>query len=475
MHCSVPGSGSIFSRNRQTRRIKMQLRIAALTAAFFITLAYPARAEDYAPAPPAPPEIGETVQTPEPAPGSTITLRQALALALERNPALKAYSLEIRAREAHAIQEGLLPNPDVEAFVEDFGGSGSVEGFRGVETTILLSQLVPWSGRISKQRKVAGLDAGLAGWDYEAARLDVLTDTARAFADLVAAERRLAIMEELDSLSQRVYDTVAEQADAGEISPIQKKRAGVAHSQVEIRLARTRREVEAARKALAATWGSTTADFAKAEGNLDTLLPVPPYEDLAAFIDTNPDVARWASEMEKREALLGLEKSRAIPEPVVSGGYRRIGENDDNAFVVGLSIPLPIFDRNQGAIGEARRLVSKGEHEKREAEVSVSAALASAYANLQSSYEAASVLKRDVVPRAEEAYASIFEGYREGKFSLLDVLDAHRTVFDTELEYVDSLRSYHRALADVERLTGRPLSEMRAWPEATPVGEGDSK
>ncbi len=475
MHFSVTMRPDFISGNRQTRRNQMHFKTAALAAAMFITLAYSARAEDHAPAPPTPPEAGETAPMPEPAPGSTITLRQSLALALEKSPALKAYSLEIRAREARAIQEGLLPNPDVEAFVEDFGGTGSVEGFKGVETTILLSQLVPWSGRISKQRKVAGLDAGLAGWDYEAARLDVLTDTAKAFADLVAAEKRLAIMEELDSLSQRVYDTVAEKADAGEISPIQKKRAGVAHSQVEIRLARTKREVEAARKALAATWGSRRADFGKAEGSLDTLLPVPPYEDLAAYIDTNPDVARWAAEMEKREAVLSLERSRAIPEPVLSGGYRRIGENDDNAFVVGLSIPLPIFDRNQGAIAEARRLVTKGGHEKREAEVVVNASLAAAYAELQSSYEAASMLKRDVVPRAEEAYASIFEGYREGKFSLLDVLDAHRTVFDTELEYVDSLRSYHRALADVERLTGSPLGEMRAWPETSHAGEGDSK
>ncbi len=454
----------------------MHLRIAALTVALLITFAYAAYAGEYLTGGPIIPEQAETpgTSTPDPAPGSVITLRQALALALERSPTLKAYSLEIRAREARALQEGLLPNPSVEALFENFGGSGSVEGFKGTETTILLSQLVPLSGRISKQKKVAGLDTGLAGWDYEAARLDVLTDTAKAFADLVAAERRLAIMEELTGLSKRVYDTVAEQADAGEISPIQKKRAQIAYSQTEISLARTKRQVEAARKSLAARWGSLQAYFGKAEGNLDTLLPVPPYKDLAAYIDMNPDVARWAAEMEKREAVLSLEKARAFPEPVVSGGYRRINENDDNAFVVGLSIPLPIFNRNQGAIAQARSLVSKGEHEKREAKVNAGAALAASYAELESSYEAASSLKRDVVPRAEEAYASIFEGYREGKFSLLDVLDAQRTVFDVELEYVDALRSYHESLADVERLTGKPLNEM-AWPEISTDGEGDTK
>lgn len=446
----------------------MHVKIAAFTAALLITLAYPALPDEYAPPPL---ETEAQAKTAEPAPGSPITLRQALALALERSPALAAWSLEVRAREARAIQEGLLPNPEVEAFLEDFGGTGSVEGFKGTETTILLSQLVPLSGRISKSARVARLDAGLAGWDYEAARLNVLTDTAKAFADLVAAERRLRIIDELARLSGRVYETVAEQADAGEISPIQEKRARVAHSQAEIKLGRARREVETTRKALAAKWGSTSAGFGEAQGSLDDLPPVPPLEELSAYVTANPDIARWATEMERREAILGLEKARAIPEPIVSGGYRRIGENNDNAFVVGLSIPIPIFDRNQGGITEARRLIGKGEEERREAEVSVNAALAEAYGELTTSWEEAEILGRDVLPRAKEAYSSIFEGYREGKFSLLDVLDAQRTVFDTELEYVDALMAYHRALADVERLTGTPVNEMRAWPETSPEGE----
>lgn len=394
-------------------------------------------------------------------PTGSLTLRQALSLALIRNPLLRAFSWEVRAKEAETLQAGLFPNPEFESLLEDFGGTGSVEGFKGTETTILLSQLIPLAGKISKRKKLATLDADLSGWDYEAVRLDVLTDTTKAYAEVLAAQRQLELTEELASLAERVYDTVAEQASAGEISPIQEKRAKVAFSQMKIRLERARRELDEARKQLALQWGSPKPLYERAEGSLDEVIPVPAYEHLAEFISQNPDIARWATEMEQREAALKLEKANAIPDPVISGGYRHISEKDDNAFVVGLSIPIPVFDRNQGGILEAQRRVSKGEEEKRSAEVTVNAFLAAAYQDLTTAYSEAQVLKNEVLRDAESAYEAVFEGYREGKFSLLDVFDAQRTVFDADFQYVQALRSYHLSIADVERLTGTAIKEIQ--------------
>ena len=427
----------------------MLIRVFALLAFLALPISAYGEADDIPPAA----EIAE--------PGGTITLRDALSLTLAHNPSLAAYSWEVRAKEAEAIQAGLLPNPEIESLLEDFGGTGSVEGFKGTETTVLLSQLVPLWGKVSKRKKLAVLDTDLAGWDYEAARLDVLTNTAKAFTGVLAAQRQLKLTEELTALAKRVYATVAEQASAGEISPIQEKRAKVAYSQSEIRLDRARRDLDTARKQLALQWGSTKPSFVKAEGDLDEVFPIPAYDRIAEFISQNPDIARWVTEMEQREAALKLEKARAVPDPIISGGYRHISEKDDNAFVVGLSIPLPVFDRNQGSILEARRRILKGEEEKRNAEAAVNASLDVAYQVLSTAYNEAQALKNEVLREAESAYESIFEGYREGKFSLLDVLDAQRTVFDADSQYVQALKSYHFSLADVERLTGTPVQEIQ--------------
>ncbi len=401
-------------------------------------------------------------------PESLLTLRQALSLVLERNPELEAFSWETRAMEARALQAGLPPNPEIEGFVEDFGGTGSVEGFKGTETTVLLSQIIPLGGKLSKRRSLAELNTDLAGWDYEAAKLNICTATAKAFTDVLAAQVELELTQELVRLAERVYETVSEQASAGQISPIQEKRAKVSLSQTRIRLNRAEWNLEAARKNLSSLWDEDRPAFDAAEGDLESVVPVPPYESLMQYISGNPDVARWAAEIEQREVSLSLEKAEAIPDPLVSGGYRRINENNDNAFVVGLSIPIPVFDRNQGGILEARRRLAKADHEKRNAEITVNAALTDAYRKLSSSYEEVTSLSCDVLPEAESAYSAIFEGYREGKFTLLDVLDAQRTVFDTDFQYIEALRTYHHSLADVERLTGTPLEEMMSYGVQSP-------
>ena len=396
-------------------------------------------------------------------PRGPITLSQALTLALMKNPELQAFSLEVRAREAQALQAGLPPNPEISFELEDFGGTGSVEGFKGTETTVLLSQLIPLGGKLSKRRKVAALNTDLAGWDYEAVRLNVLTITTQAFTNVLAAQRKLELSSELVALAERVYTTVAEQASAGEISPIQEKRAKVALSQTKIRLERAKREIESARRELVSLWGEKNPQFERASGDLESVLPVPSFDQLTLFISLNPDIARWTTEMEQREAKLKLEKANAIPDPFVSGGYRRLSENDDNAFVIGLSIPIPVLNRNQGGISEARLRVAKAIEEQKNADVTVNAALASAFHKLSASYDEVILLTEDILPQAESAYDSIFEGYREGKFALLDVLDTQRTVFDARLQYIEALLSYHSSRANVERLIGTPIEEIENY------------
>lgn len=391
-------------------------------------------------------------------PTGVIILSQALSLALMRNPELKAFSWEVRAKEAITLQAGLFPNPELGFKIEDFGGSGSVEGFKGTETTILLSQLILLAGKLSKRQRVASLNTDLAGWDYETTRLDVFTQTAQAFVDVLVAQERLSLIEELVQLAEQVYKTVSELVEAGKVSPIEETRARVALSQTQIRLDIVRRELEAARKILGAMWGSTQPIFKKVEGNLDVILQIPSFNQLVSLISQNPDIARWATEMEQRRADLALEKANAIPDLIISGGLRRLNEPDDNAFVIGVSIPIPIFNRNQGRVLEARYRLVKAEEEQKNANVQVYINLGVAYKTLSAAFAEVIALKNKVLPGAQSAYDAIFEGYRGGKFPFLDVLDSQRVLFENRFLYIEALASYHKAFAEVERLIGAPIS-----------------
>ena len=126
-------------------------------------------------------------------PKGVLTLPQALTLSLMHNPDLRAFSWEVCSGDARTLQAGLRPNPELEAEIEEFGGSGVLSGFRGIETAIQLSYLIELGGKGGKRRSVASLETELAGWDYETARLDVLTQTAQAFIDVLAAQELVAL------------------------------------------------------------------------------------------------------------------------------------------------------------------------------------------------------------------------------------------------------------------------------------------
>ncbi len=143
------------------------------------------------------------------APGDTITLQESLALALANNPRLQSFSWEVRAREAQALQAGLWPNPVLEMETEDLSTEGPIGDFTDSEQMVQVSQPIELWGRPGKQRDVAEQDRSLAGWDYEAARLDVVSQTTRAFVGLVAADQRVQLARELVRLSEKVFETVS--------------------------------------------------------------------------------------------------------------------------------------------------------------------------------------------------------------------------------------------------------------------------
>lgn len=394
-------------------------------------------------------------------PTGVVSLREALALALVKNPHLAAFSWEIRAREARTLQAGLLPNPELNVVVEDVAGSGAFRGARQAQTTIQLSQLIELGGKRAARSQATSLTRDLAGWDYEVRRIETLTQVSQAFTEALAAQQRLLLAEDVVGLAEDVARTVAERVEAGKVSPIEATKANIALSSVQIERERARLALEAARKRLATTWGSTTPHFDRVEGDLDAVAPLPRLERLVERLARNPVLARWAVEMAQRQALVQVERANAIPDITVSGAYRRLNETDDNALVFGLSIPLPLFNRNQGAILEARHRLAKAEAERRAAEVRAAAALADAYKALATSHAEAVGIKASVLPGAQSAFEGINEGYRLGKFGYLDVLDAQRTLFDARARYLQAVADYHRAVAEVERLVGEPLATVQ--------------
>jgi len=326
------------------------------------------------------------------------------------------------------------------------------------QTTVQLSQLIELGGKRSARRDLAARTRDLAAWDYEAARIDVLTQVTHAFIDLLAAQEMVALTTQTTQLVERVQRTVGARVVAGVVSPIEATRADVALANVRVESSRAIRLLESGRHRLASYWGPSDAAFPAATGDLNVVPALPSITELATRVAQNPDLARWAVEILQRETALAAEQSKRLPDVTLTAGYRRFGDIQTNAFMIGGSLPLPLFDRNTGGIEEAKIRVAKAHEERRAAETRVSAALVEAYRALASAYDEVTQLRTTVLPGSRETFVAVSEGYRLGKFGYLDVLDAQRTMIAAGAQYLRALADYHKAVADVERLIGAPLN-----------------
>jgi cobalt-zinc-cadmium efflux system outer membrane protein len=388
-------------------------------------------------------------------PNAVISLRDALALALTNNPELSAYSWEIRAAEARKLQASLLPNPEVELEFEEVGRTGKRSGFDGAEATLVLSQLVELGGKRDKRMQVATLAKRATEWDYEVKRLDVLTRVKKAFVNVLARQKHLELVEELARLSETVLNTVSQRVEAGKDTPLEKTKAEVVYAVAQIELKKAYKNLDSARISLASTWAGKTAVFERAVGEYEKISPIPPPHKLAHLLDQNPDITRWGDEIAKHQAALQLEEAKAISDPSVFGGVQRFNEDDDTAMVFGFSMPLPIFDRNQAGVREARYRLAKAREEQQAEAIRVNAVMMEAYARLFNAFTEVEGLKNEILPRAGQVFEAATESYREGKLNYLNVLDAQRTLFEAKGQYIEALADYHNAQADMERLTGQ--------------------
>jgi len=408
------------------------------------------------PLPAAPPTFPAGGPEPALVPASGLTLADAVALALARNPDLAAAAWNVQAGGARVTQAGLFPNPQAGLTVEDFAGTGVRSGVRQTETTLRLGQLIELGGKRSARMNEAARARDLTAWDYEQLRLDVVADTTRAFISVLGAQERVALADQTVQLGEQVVTSVGRLVNAGREPSAEATRAEVALAATRIDRAQAQRDLDTARQGLAALWGAA-AEFGRAEGRLHEPDVLPLLDDLGRLLSRNPDLTRWATELAQRQAALELAEANAVPNVTIEGGYRRFEDSSDSALVFGTTVPLPLLNRNQGAIAEARHQLAAAKETQRAAEVRARTALTQTYAELATAYREVTALRQTILPAATRAFESINSGYLEGRYRYLDVLDAQRTLIANRERLVRALTDHRQALARIERLTGGPF------------------
>ena len=387
-----------------------------------------------------------------------LTLRQAIALTLKQNPELAAFSWDLRSADARLLQARLWPNPELGTQTEDIGGTKQASGFSRSQTTVQLSQVIELGGKRSARVREAAYGRELANLDYESKRLDVLKKTTQAFVDVLVGQERLRLRQENLDLVSGLLPDIKRRIEAGKASAIEQTRVDVEVASARIELEQAKRTLLAGRQRLSAQWGSTKPDFGRAVGDLDTIQSPSNLTALSFNLSLNPELTRWEPEKQKREATLRLQQADAVPNLTLSAGPRYIVERREWTQVVGFSLPLPLWNRNQGAILEAQNQLAKLEDEKRSMVSRLSTELNDAYQTVARTTDEIRVLKDSVLPGAEKSVTTMQEGYQAGRFSYLDITDARRTLNTARVQYLQALSEYHKAVAEIEALANRPFN-----------------
>jgi cobalt-zinc-cadmium efflux system outer membrane protein len=255
----------------------------------------------------------------------------------------------------------------------------------------------------------------------------------------------------LTDLAARTVDVAGKRVAAGKISPIDETRARLAAVDATTAYTQATAALAIARTKLGALIGRSTVAL------VDDSDRLPDAASLAALpsrTDASVAVRRARGQLAARQAQADVERAARVPDVTVTVGTKRDDQIGRRQAVVGLSLPLPLFNRNDDALRAALRRTDAAGDELAATQVETAAALTAARTRYEAARNDVLLLRRDVLPNAQTAYEQTLKGFEYGKFSFLDVLDAQRTWFQAQTRQWDSLEAAWRAWADIERLAG---------------------
>ncbi len=391
--------------------------------------------------------------------GQALELRQAVAYALGNNPRMKTAAHDIAIDEARAGQARLFPNPEIELEVEEFSGSRS--GFSESETKMVVSQpLVLW-GKRSGRIRIADIQRTMAVLEYERTRRALQAAVSTAFYEVLGAQKRVALTEKSVEIAGEIEAVIGKRVSEGAASPVEYMRAKAALAAARMKHARSVSTLEIQRVRLAEALGVSPGECAEVSGEFPSGEVLPPLLLLKKKIVQAPELARCLRDIEKKRAALELERAERFPDVRFSGGFQYFAGDDAKAFIAGLSVPVPLFDRNQAGIREAQERLSRSQFEYKAARSRLIADLTRAYTDLEAARRQESALRQEILPETLKAFQAVRKGYQKGKFPYMDLLTTQKELQNLREQYVQALVDRARAAVRLQQLTGERIEGIQ--------------
>lgn len=358
----------------------------------------------------------------------TLTLDEALARAgvgsetqagSSENPRVYGPLAEEEATRSAVDQARLRPNPELSFEAENIAGSGAFSGLRSTEYTLAIGQQFELGGKRRARIESARASANLVGLQSKLSLSQLALMVRERYVAAVAASQRLDLAREIVERKRKLARIAQVLVDVGREPPLRAMRAAASLAESEAELQAAEAADITARQALAALWPSDGAAPLVSDTFPDLVPPLTPLG-----VDEPLPLRIAGARTALAQAEIARERSLGVPDPTISVGVRRFEESNDQAFIVGVSIPLPFRNRNQGNVAAAQANYRAA---------TASEAIANANYRLEfqrtrtlflATQSRVETLSSASLPQAQEALRLVEIGYRNGRFPLIEVLAA---------------------------------------------------
>lgn len=388
----------------------------------------------------------------------SIMLEHAIVKVLEHHPQLRIDAYEARALAARIKMAALKPADSIKIEMEDFAGTGDASSFRGLQTTLSLARVLELGNKSTYRSDVVKQESYVLRDMQDAERLDLLAETTRRFIKVVVNQEKVTLAEEALSIANNTKEIVEKKISAAISPTAERHRADIDIAHLQLALEHAKHELKSSKVMLSSMWNLTVPDFQRANAELFRLDEVLSVDAYAQLLERNPDLIRFTTQQRLADARLQLARIKQMPEIEISGGIRYLNSSDDVGFVLSANIPFGTVERAVPAIEEAEMLnmIDPLALDQKKTELYVT--LYEIYQELSHSKTAAKLLEENIIPTAQQALRDYEKLYSTGRYSLLDLVEAQRTLLNSRSQLLESVADFHRYRIEIDRLTGALIS-----------------
>jgi cobalt-zinc-cadmium efflux system outer membrane protein len=386
-----------------------------------------------------------------------LTLGAAIDRSLSGNSSLAAQAADAEATSARAERDALLPPFTVGVELENFAGSGSLQGLDSSEATLRVGKLIELGGKRSARTALGDAEVARQQNLTVMARLETATQTRLRFIEVLADQQRLEVAREHVQLAQRARDEVSVVVRNARNPETDLHSAELSLADAELELEHAEHELAAAKVALASTWGARTPDFQKAQGSLTQLPDAETLEALAARLDGTPTRRDALLQAEVLTARRRLAQAASLPDLTATLGVRHLEGLGDQALVMSVSLPLGARSRAALELREADALSSVREHQTTAARSDVYRLLFEKYQELMHARSEFELLQQRMLPAASSSHALAQRGFEAGRFAYATLAQTQERLVELRRRQIDSSARYLTLLAEIDLLAAKPL------------------